>query len=99
MEALNYDSQGVKMAGNQDTMIKVGLKGAIVKDNIKFWKEAKERMDEYATAMSVINNCFNFVTEAKPPRGKPFGLPNLDLTLSILDSVDLKAIDHEKLLI
>ena len=92
MEAENYDSQGAKMATNQVKMVK-SMKGAVVKNNIKFWTEAKERMDKYATAMSVINNSFNFVTDAKPPKGKSFGLPNLELTLSVPASVDLKAIE------
>ena len=92
MEAENYDSQGAKMAKNQVTMVK-HMKSVVVKNNIKFWSEAKGRMDKYATAMSVINNSFNFVTDAKRPRGQPVKLPNLDLTLSIPNGVNLKAIE------
>ena len=52
----------------------------------------KSVVDKYATSMNTINNCFDFVTDAKPPRGQTFGLPNLELTLSVPTSVNLKAI-------
>ena len=88
-EADNYDSQGGKMATNQTGMIE-SMKGVVVKDNIAFWTEAKDRMERYVAAMTVINNCFNFVTNAKPPTAKSFGLPNLDLTLHVPSSIDIK---------
>ena len=92
IEAENYDSQGAKMATNHVKMVKT-MKGVVVKNNIKFWSEAKERMEKYIASMSVINNCFNFVTDARPPKGQSFGLPNLELTLSVPASVKLGAIE------
>ena len=92
MEAENYDSQGAKMATNHVKMVK-SMKGVVVKNNIKFWTEAKKQMEKYITSMAAINNCFNFVTDAKPPRGQEFVLPELDLELSIPSSINLKAIE------
>ena len=68
------------------------MKGVVVKNNIKFWTEAKDRMERYVTAMSVINNCFNFVTNAKPPTAQSVGLPNLQLTLHVPSSINVKTI-------
>ena len=90
-EAENYAAQGAKMATNQATMVKQ-MKGVVVKNNVKFWKEAKERMDRYASAMNVINNSFNFVTDARPAEAQVFGLESLKLTLHIPSTIDVKAI-------
>ena len=95
MEADNYDSQGAKMATNQAKMI-THMKGVVVKNNIAFWTEAKERMERYVAAMTVINNCFNFVTDAKPPMAQSFGLPNIELTLHVPSTINVtKAIQRE----
>ena len=90
-EAENYAAQGAKMATNQATMVKQ-MKGVVVKNNVKFWKEAKERMDRYASAMNVINNSFNFVTDARPAEAQVFVLESLELTLHIPSTIDVKAI-------
>ena len=90
-EAENYAAQGAKMATNQVTMVK-HMKGVVVKNNVKFWKEAKERMDRYASAMNVINNSFNFVTDARPAEAQVFVLESLELTLHIPSTIDVKAI-------
>lgn len=93
MEADNYDSQGAKMQTNQTKM----PSGPVAKNNLTFWKAAKDRMDRYAIAMSVINNSFNFVTEAKPLPTKTFALPNLEFTLHVPNNIDIqKAIEERK---
>lgn len=74
------------MATNQ-TKLPSGL---VAKDNLTFWKAAKDRMDRYAIAMSVINNSFNFVTDAKPLPTKSFELPNLEFTLQVPDHIDIQ---------
>lgn len=91
-EANKFDAQGAKMGTTHAVMVKKTLKGRVVKDNIAMWTKAKDELDRYATAMSVINNRFNFVTKAKPPTAQSFGLPNLDLILHIPSSIDVKAI-------
>ena len=82
IQADDFDSKGAEMAINQVKMIKI-MKEVVIKKSITFWTKAKEDMDHYCTAMSVINNCFNFVTEAKPPAAQSFNLPNLELTLHV----------------
>lgn len=42
--------------------------------------------------MSIINNCFNFVTEAKPPAAKPIKFANLDMEFHVPAAIDIKAI-------
>ena len=91
VEAENFESQGSKMAKNQKLMI-ASLKDVIVGDNIKFWTKAKEEMDRYVIAMSEVNNCFNFVTEAKRPKTQPIELPGLGISLRVPKSVDVKAL-------
>ncbi len=81
-KANDFDSKGTDMATNQAKMIKF-MKKAVTKKSILFWTKAKEDMDRYCTAMSVINNSFNFVTEAKPPAAQSFHLPNIELTLHV----------------
>lgn len=91
MEADKFDSQGAKMKNSQVAMLK-GMKGMVVKDNISFWKKAKEEMDCYVTAMSVINNCFNFTTAAKPPAGRAIKFANLDLEFHVPTDINIKKI-------
>ena len=91
MEADKFDSQGAKMKTSQVKMLK-GMKGAVCKNNIAFWSKTKDEMDRYVTAMSVINNCFNFVTNAKPPTAQSKKFANLDLELHLPASVNVKAI-------
>ena len=91
IEADNFAAQGAKMKTTQVVMVK-SMKGNVVKDNITFWTKAKEELDRYAVAMSEVNNSFNFNTEAKPPSAQRFCLPNLDLTLHLPSTVDIKAI-------
>lgn len=88
MEADKFDSQGAKMKTNQVKMLK-HMKGAVVKNNIAFWTKAKDEMDRYVTAMSVVNNCFNFVTDAKPPAAKSINFANLELDLHIPATIDV----------
>lgn len=93
MEADKFDSQGAKMKTGQAKMVMMkGMKGSVVKNNIAFWKTAKDEMDRYVTAMSVINNCFNFVTEAKPPAAKSIKFANLEMELHVPAAIDIKAI-------
>ena len=80
------------MATNHVKVVKT-MMGVVIKNNIKFWSKAKERMEKYIASMSDINNCFNFVTDARPPMGQSFDLPNLELTLSVPASVNLRAIE------
>lgn len=88
MEAEKFDSQGAKMKTSQSSMIKFkSMRANVIKKNLKFWKEAKEDMDRYVTAMSVINNSFNFVTDATPPTSKSVRFEAIDLTLTLPRSV------------
>ena len=64
----------------------------MVKNNIAFWKTAKDKIDRYVTAMSIINNCFNFVTKAKPPAAKLIKFANLDMEFHVPAAIDIKAI-------
>ena len=91
MEADKFDSQGAKMKTSHAVMIK-GMKGKVCKDNIAFWSKTKDELDRYVTAMSVINNCFNFVTNAQPPAAQSIKFANLDLDLHLPAFVDVKAI-------
>ena len=91
MQAENFDSQGAKMKTSQVVMLKT-MKGVVIKNNLTFWTKAKADMDRYATAMSVINNSFNFVTEARRPNGEYLTLPAIDLTINLPPGVDTKAI-------
>ena len=92
MEADKFDSQGAKMKTGQAAMIKAGMKSKVYKDNISVWTKAKDELDRYATAMSVVNNSFNFVTNAKPPTGQSIKFANLDLELHLPAAVDVKVI-------
>lgn len=87
IQADDFDAQGSKMRTSPAPMVKM-MKSKYVKD----WTKAKDELDRYATAMSVIGSRFNFVTKAKPPPAQSFGLPNLDLILHLPASVDIKAI-------
>ena len=91
MEADKFDAQGAKMKTNHAVMIK-GMKGKVCKDNIAYWNKTKDELDRYATAMSVINNCFNFVTDAKPPTAQSIKFANLDLDLHLPPAIDVKEI-------
>lgn len=82
VEADTFNSQGAKMKTNHVAMFK-GMKGVVVKNNIAFWKKAKDKMDYYITAMSVINNCFNFTTDAKPPAAQTIKFASLKLEFHI----------------
>ena len=79
IEAEKFDSQGAKMKKNQVTMLKA-MKGVVVKNNLSFWKKAKDEMDRYVTAMSVVNNCFNFLTDANRKLHSPSNLPTWNST-------------------
>jgi hypothetical protein len=94
IEADKYNSHGASMKTDQAAMIEI-LKDEVVQQNLKFWNESKDRMEKYATAMSVIGNCFNFVTKAKRPETKPVTLTKLDLTLHVPSTVDVKKIMAE----
>ena len=87
-EADKFDSQGARMKTTHAKMLKY-MKGAVVKNNIAFWTKAKDEMDRYVTAMSVVNNCFNFVTDAKPPAAKSINFANLELDLHIPATIDV----------
>ena len=91
VEAENFESQGSKMAKNQTKMVE-SLKEIVVGDNIAFWTKAKDEMDRYVIAMSAVNNCFNFVTEAKPPKAQSVELTGLGITLKVPKGVDVDAI-------
>ena len=80
------------MKKNQALMI-AALKDKIVKDNIDFWTKAKEEMDRYVVAMSAVNNCYNFVTEAKPSEVQKVEYKQLDIILRVPTSVQIKAIE------
>ena len=82
------------MKTNQKTMIKF-LTDKVAKDNIKFWTEAKNDLVLYADAVTVIGNCFNFVTSAKPPSSMNFTVRHLDFTLHIPTTIDVKAITEK----
>jgi hypothetical protein len=86
-----FNTHGASMKTDQATMIEV-LKDEVVQQNLKFWSESKERMEKYATAMSVIGTSFNFVTRAKGPEKNPVQFTELDLTLNIPSTVDIKKI-------
>lgn len=86
IEADNYDSQGAKMLTNQTRM----PSGPVAKNNLTFWKEAKQRMDRYAIAMGVINNSFNFGTDEKPFPRQVFDLPSLQFTLHVPSYIDIQ---------
>ena len=96
MEADKFDSQGAKMETGQATMIEVGMKDQVCEDNIAYWTKTKDELDRYVTAMSVINNCFNFATNAKPPTGQSIKFANLDLNLHLPAAVDVKAITDKE---
>ena len=91
MEAEAFDSQGGKMRVNQVAMLK-GMKRVVVKDNLPFWKKAKDEMDRYITAMSVVNNCFNFLTDATPQAAQSIKFADLELDLHLPAAIDVKAI-------
>ena len=93
VEADNLDSQGAKMK-SQAVMVKLSgkMRKRVVEDNIAHWTKAKNEMDRYATAMSMVNDTFYFSTEARQAAPKPFHLQNLGLTLQIPCTVDIKAI-------
>ena len=92
VEAENFESQCAKMKKNQALMI-AALKDKIVKDNIDFWTKSKEEMDRYVVAMSAINNCYNFVTEAKPSEVQKVEYEQLDIIFRVPTSVQIEAIE------
>ena len=99
MEADRFASQGAKMKTGQATMLKSKsktMRSKAIENNIQFWTKAKDEMDRYVTAMSVINNSFNFQTEAKPPRAQSFGFKELEFSLSLPASINVKAITDGK---
>lgn len=87
-KADDFESKAGEMSENQVHTIDV-MKEAVSQDGIEFWTKAKDEMDRYASAMSVINNSFNFLTEAKPDKEKPFHMSHLNLTLSVPSFVDI----------
>ena len=95
MEADKFDAQAGKMGTAQAKQIVMKskvMRDKVVKDNLQFWTKAKEEMDRYAIAMSVINNSFNFQTEAKPSVGQSFKFKELEFTLRLPAHIDTKAI-------
>ena len=57
--------------------------------NKEFWTKAREDMDRYVQAMSVVNNCYNFETDAKGPEVKMVTYDKLDFVLHVPKSVDI----------
>jgi len=95
MEADKFDSQAGKMGTTQAKQITLKAKvmrDKVVKNNLEFWTKAKEDMDRYATAMSVINNSFNFETRARPSVGQSFTFKELEFTLRLPAHIDTKRI-------
>ena len=90
-QAENFDSQGSKM---KPVMLRT-MKDAVVKKSIPFWTEAKEEMDRYANTISVVDRCFNFVTNAKQSSTKSIELPTLQLTLYIPSNISTRRITGE----
>ena len=91
VEAENFASQCSKMAINQTEMIG-SLPEVVVGDNIAFWTKAKDDMDRYVIAMSQVNNCFNFVTEAKRPPTQSVELTGLGISLRVPRSIDVEVL-------
>ena len=79
------------MKKNQALMIE-SLGETILKNNKEFWTKAKEEMDRYVVAMSAVNNCYNFVTDAKAPETQVVEYNQLDLSIRVPMSVDIKAL-------
>ena len=90
-QAENFDSQGSKM---KPVMLRT-MKDAVVKKSIPFWTKAKEEMDRYANTISVVDRCFNFVTNAKQSSTKSIELPTLQLTLYIPSNISTRRITGE----
>lgn len=84
-EAERFDSQGAKMRTVPVSVLK-GMK------NIDLWTKAKDEMDRYVTAMGVINNCFNFTTDARPQDVQSIRFPTLELEFSIPAGINIKEI-------
>ena len=72
------------------------LEEEVAESNIAVWMEAKNDLTLYGDAVTVIGNCFNFVTDAKPPCSITFTVRNLDFALHIPNTIDVKAITFEK---
>ena len=86
-----WTNQGSKMK----PVILRTMKDAVVKKSIPFWTEAKEEMDRYANTISVVDRCFNFVTNAKQSSTKSIELPTLQLTLYIPSNISTGRITGE----
>lgn len=92
-EKEQYSSHGNRMVKQGTILLKV-MKNAVIKKNIEVWSKAKVRMDNYADAMSVISNKFNFVSRAKPTLVHKFTLNNLELVLHVPKHLNIKAITN-----
>ena len=91
IQADNFCAQAGKMKVSQPLMIRT-MKSMVGDDNIAVWTTAKDELERYAVVMSMISNCFNYTTEAKPSPREPLSLPNLDLTLHVPSGVIVRVL-------
>ena len=54
-----------------------------LEERVAYWTKAKQEIDQYAMAMSKINNSYNFVTKATPSEAQVVHYENLDITLRV----------------
>ena len=80
IEADDFDDQVSKIGQSVATKRQA-------KDRIESWTKAKQALDRYASAVSMINNRFNFATEARPSSVQQFHFTTLDLVLKVPTSV------------
>ena len=96
LQAENFSTQGTKIALNQKLLVQAA-KELVMRDNIEFWKKAKDHMKDYATTMVAITNSFNFSATAIPLETQKCSLVNLQLTLNVPSSVNTQEIFTETL--
>ena len=84
VEAGKFSSQGANLSTNQQFM----KTEKVAELNKEFWTKAKEDIDRYVQAMSVINNCYNFETDANGPELKMVTYDKLDFVLYVPTSVN-----------
>jgi hypothetical protein len=91
IESDKFDAHGSKLETDSSALIEL-IGNMAIKEDLKTWKIAKLQMENYADAMSVIGNTFNFVTGATPSTTQSVTLENLDITLPVPTSVDIKGL-------
>ena len=91
-KADDFGSKAEDMAVNQVELIdQIGE--AVADESYKFWSKAQREVTRYISAMTEINNSFNFLTEVKPDKEQSFRMKHLKLTLSVPSFVDLAITD------